>query len=416
MFLFICSVFYAQVEYSSDANLKNAVDFYLDAAGYKSNVSNKTRMDFFIQVPYSSIQFVKVDEGFFGSYNVTLTFMDQSKSNILFERTWKEKIKAGEFAQTISKDNFNLSYKNYDLNPGKYFLKCIVEDADSKKASMREIILTVRATTDSLSLSDMMFISEIIKDPSGNKIIPNISASVTNKSKSFSFYFDVYSGKTQDVFLEYILEDSKRDSSFKQVEPKKLLAGVNSITHTLNSEKLRPGEYFVKIILKDGNMKEITSAEKKLFTKIYGIPSNITDLRKAVDQMVYIAAPEELNFIKDAKDNSILMERFLAFWDKRKPNKNTDDNPIQYEYYRRIDYSNRNFKGFSEGWRSDMGMVYVTFGPPSNVERHPFDSDSKPYEIWSYYELNRTFIFIDQTGFGEYRLYNADYSRWPGYR
>ena len=92
------------------------------------------------------------------------------------------------------------------------------------------------------------------------------------------------------------------------------------------------------------------------------------------------------------------------------------NNPILNEYYRRIEYANKKFKALGEGWRSDMGMIYVTFGPPTNVERHPMDMNSKPYEIWEYNELDRTFIFLDQTGFGDYRLVNPDYSRWPGYR
>lgn len=51
-----------------------------------------------------------------------------------------------------------------------------------------------------------------------------------------------------------------------------------------------------------------------------------------------------------------------------------------------------------------MGMVYVTLGSPNNVERHPFEYDSKPYEVWDYYDINRRFVFVDQTGFGDYRL------------
>jgi hypothetical protein len=51
-----------------------------------------------------------------------------------------------------------------------------------------------------------------------------------------------------------------------------------------------------------------------------------------------------------------------------------------------------------------MGMVYVIFGEPSNIERHPYDMDQKPYEIWDYYDINRQFVFLDNTGFGDYRL------------
>lgn len=409
------TITYAQVEYSAESNKESPVNFFVDVAGYKSKIPDKTRMDFFIQVPYSSVQFVKRDDGFYAGYNITLTFTDQSKTNILFETNWKEKIRSNDFAQTLSNNNFNFSYKTYDLKPGKYYVKCIVEDSDSKKSSFRNINLTVRSINDTLGISDIMYIADIIKDSTGEKIVPNISASVTNESKKISFYFDIYSNKDQQVFLEYNLDDAKKDSTFKQTDPQNLKTGSNTIKHTFNSLNLKPGIYTIKVILKDKDWKEITSVEKILYSKIYGVPINITDIQKAVDQMLYIASPQELSYIKNAKDNEEMLERFLAFWDKHKPDKNSEENPIQAEYYRRIDYANKNFKGFGEGWHSDMGMIYVTFGPPSNVERHPFDSDSKPYEIWSYFEQNRTFIFIDQTGFGDYRLYNADYSRWPGY-
>ena len=76
------------------------------------------------------------------------------------------------------------------------------------------------------------------------------------------------------------------------------------------------------------------------------------------------------------------------------------------EYYRRIQFANATFSGFMNGWRSDRGMVYIILGPPNDIDRHPFEADSKPYEIWAYYTINREFIFVDQTGFGDYRLVN----------
>ncbi|MEW6701589.1 MAG: GWxTD domain-containing protein [Bacteroidota bacterium] len=409
-------VLHAQVEYSGVSSSTSALVFYFDAAVFKSNVPNKTRIDLFVQVPYSSIQFIKTDNGFQANYSVILTFLDEEKKNILFERVWKERVVAADFEQTISKNNFNLSYKNYDLLPGKYFLKCSVEDSDSRRTSLKEFPLNVRQIPDSLGISDLMFISEVIKDSTGNKIIPNVSATVTNKNSSLSFYFDIYSNKRQDVILEYSLNNLKNNTSFKQSDPRLLKAGVNLITHTISSTSFSLGDYSLSVTLRDQNWKEIVTIEKKLYSKIFGIPSSIADLDKAVNQMRYIASPPELDFIKEGKDYAEKLNRFLAFWDKKKPNQKSDENPILYEYYRRIDYANKNFKGVGEGWRSDMGMIYVTFGPPSNVERHPFDAYSKPYEIWSYYELNRSFIFSDITGFGDYRLVNPDYSRWPGYR
>ena len=63
-----------------------------------------------------------------------------------------------------------------------------------------------------------------------------------------------------------------------------------------------------------------------------------------------------------------------------------------------------------------MGMVYITLGPPSAVERHPFDMGAKPYEIWEYYHINRSFLFVDNSGFGDYRLSESPYGDWFKYR
>lgn len=56
-----------------------------------------------------------------------------------------------------------------------------------------------------------------------------------------------------------------------------------------------------------------------------------------------------------------------------------------------------------------MGMVFILLGSPNNVERHPFDIDSKPYEVWSYYDYNRQVVFLDETGFGDYKLLSNIY-------
>ncbi|MDF1611136.1 GWxTD domain-containing protein [Stygiobacter electus] len=415
--LSIYSFSFSQVEYWNNKNQSLfTIPFYFDVAQHKSNQPAKTRIDVYVQVPYSSLSFVKRENVFDANYNITLTLINESKNNIISEKSWKEKITTDNFDKTVSRNNYNISLKNWELTPGKYFLKTIFEDGNSRRTATKEIPLNVRSINDSIDISDLMFISEVIKDSTGDKIVPNISCVFTNKDTSISFFFTAYSNKHQDVFFEYQLNDLKKNETIKQMHPQSLKAGSNFVSFTINKINLTLGTYNLKVVLKNSDWKEVSSTDKNFISKIFGIPNSINDLDKAIEQMIYIASPKELDFIKDATDYETKMNRFLAFWESRKPNKQSEDNPVLYEYYRRIEYANKNFKGFGEGWKSDMGMIYVTFGPPSYVERHPLDSDSKPYEIWDYYDLNRSFTFVDETGFGDYRLINPDYSRWPGYR
>jgi hypothetical protein len=51
-----------------------------------------------------------------------------------------------------------------------------------------------------------------------------------------------------------------------------------------------------------------------------------------------------------------------------------------------------------------MGMVYIVLGEPSSVERRINPNDNRSIIIWMYTQLNRRYIFIDNTGFGDFRL------------
>ena len=40
------------------------------------------------------------------------------------------------------------------------------------------------------------------------------------------------------------------------------------------------------------------------------------------------------------------------------------------EYYARVQFAEENFsRGSSGGWRSDMGMIFILFGKPDDIQR-----------------------------------------------
>ncbi|MBA7483939.1 hypothetical protein ES707_19456 [subsurface metagenome] len=74
------------------------------------------------------------------------------------------------------------------------------------------------------------------------------------------------------------------------------------------------------------------------------------------------------------------------------------------EYYGRVAYANTYFRSMQPGWETDMGMVYVIYGPPDEIDRHPFDVNQKPYQVWFYYNKGWRFVFVDANMLGDYRL------------
>jgi GWxTD domain-containing protein len=146
---------------------------------------------------------------------------------------------------------------------------------------------------------------------------------------------------------------------------------------------------------------------------ISDIPVNLTNIDDLIDQLQYIATEDEMSFMRDGKTDAEKRKRFMDFWKAKDPTPLSRKNEVMMEYYKRLNYADKHFTTvYSKGWKSDMGMVYIIFGRPDNVERHPYEMDTKPYEVWEYYDINRQFVYVDYTGFGDYRLITPIYERF----
>ncbi|HSP86650.1 MAG TPA: GWxTD domain-containing protein [Ignavibacteriaceae bacterium] len=395
----------AQIENIFDKNRTNSLPkYYQDFLNFASDQEGKTRLDIFIQVPYTEILFVKSNKGFSAAYTAVVSVFNEDKEQLLAEKSWKEKIDVLDFEQTISKNNFNLSLKSFHLTPGKYFISTSVEDEDSHKKYSSDNIFIVKDLTKDISVSDLMLIAKQTQAEGSNKILPNVSRNITSERDGIPMFFEIYTNDPSDINIEFVIKDEKEKVLHQENLNKHLDTGSTQVIHTLKNLSLGLGSYLVTVNILDSSKNKITDVSKNFISRWIGIPAAIQDLDKAVDQLIYIATPTEMDHVEDAETQNEKINRYLDFWKKKDPTPNTDENELFNEYYRRVSYANENFSHYVEGWRSDRGMVFIILGSPNNIDRHPFDLESKPYEVWQYYELNRSFVFVDETGFGDYRL------------
>ncbi|HEU5112799.1 MAG TPA: GWxTD domain-containing protein, partial [Acidimicrobiia bacterium] len=126
-------------------------------------------------------------------------------------------------------------------------------------------------------------------------------------------------------------------------------------------------------------------------------------LEKLLEPLSYISRPEEIRGIRDA-DSTLQVARWEAFWARRDPTPDTPRNEALIEFIRRVRHAERHFQGYGPGWRSDMGRIYIRYGPPDQVESRAAGSDTPQLEIWYYHNPVRTFVFGDREGFGRYTL------------
>ena len=139
------------------------------------------------------------------------------------------------------------------------------------------------------------------------------------------------------------------------------------------------------------------------------------------DVAYIITSEEKKAFFKLKTDEE--REQFIeAFWRRRDPDPDTEENEYREEYYERIAYANEHFASGIPGWKTDRGRIYITFGKADSVESHPsggqYDRPSYegggststyPFEIWFYRYIEGVgsgieIEFVDPTGTGEYRI------------
>ncbi len=137
--------------------------------------------------------------------------------------------------------------------------------------------------------------------------------------------------------------------------------------------------------------------------------------RHWLDLTTWIITKEERSiFLKLSNDRD--REIFISlFWNLRDPSPGTEENEFKNEHIRRFQYANNYFKYGSprEGWKTDMGKIYIILGEPDSKDRYEMETIVVPAQIWSYYGKKRPglppnfwIVFWKKHSLGEYKIYN----------
>jgi len=400
--------------------------FFLDAANFASRDTGMGRIEIFVKVAHSELVFTRFQSQFYrAQYEITFQIFDKSK-NLVKRDIQDREIQLAEYQQTTSDVNFHFSRLTLDLLPGDYLLQVNIMDKETQKAGQRQLEIPARTFRDRpIGISDLIFADRIQKDTTLDivNIVPNVFKSFDNEYKKYAVYFEIYDERfalkhrngeeavpdTDDVKIHYRVLDKNQklvleDSTVRRVWQFQTFSSVE-----IDKPKLSFGKYILDITARLNQHRASTKAIFDVRLSAFMTPSLAAqsfDLDQAIKQMRHIARGDNISKILK-KTLTEKEEYFTSFWKKRDPTPDTERNELMEEYYRRVDYANRYFtSGFREGWDNDRGMVYIILGAPDDIERHPYESNEKPYEIWYFYQSALKLIFVDFNSVGDYELYN----------
>lgn len=133
------------------------------------------------------------------------------------------------------------------------------------------------------------------------------------------------------------------------------------------------------------------------------------------EDVTYIITHEERQAFERLAAEAECSQFVDQFWLRRDP-------ASKEEHYRRIAYANQHFASSIPGWKTDRGRIYITYGPPDEIEWHPAGekrqrsaeegggtTETYPFGQWLYRHNSALgddvlFEFVDSDGDRGYRL------------
>jgi GWxTD domain-containing protein len=145
--------------------------------------------------------------------------------------------------------------------------------------------------------------------------------------------------------------------------------------------------------------------------------------KKWLDEDVsYIITDEERAAFRQLSNDEERDNFIEAFWQRRDPTPDTEENEYKEEHYQRIAYANEHFAAGVPGWKTDRGRIYIVFGKPDEIESHPSggsyerpmdegggQTSTFPFEDWRYRYIEGIgqeviVEFVDPCMCGEYHM------------
>ncbi|MCX7880713.1 MAG: GWxTD domain-containing protein [Ignavibacteria bacterium] len=392
--------------------------FFFDAVCFKSSKSDTlSRIDIYVIVPYSLITFIRnSNNNYLAEYNLTITIRDSLKQ-IVLDKTFSKKIVEKEQIETLGYSaKFQSFYFPFEIKEGKFSVEVKVYDKNSgMEYAKSRTTNTLNYSLFDFAMSGLMYLSDIEVYEGKYKITPYLSDNIGDFEKIFLF-FEVYQKKQvyENVDFLIIILTEKGKEIYRTKRETRQISDANQIYLSFTKPpNLNEGRYFVRVLAlkpsaqKDSLFKteEILSVAERSFEITPTLLSKVlANLDKSIRQLKYVAYQSDINYIAEATNNDEKYSRFIKFWKNLDPTPSTEYNEAFEEYYQRIYYATESFRSYIEGWMTDRGMVYVVLGQPSSIQTRNDTYSNRTYEIWNY--VNRTFIFVDYSGFGDFRLYS----------
>jgi GWxTD domain-containing protein len=336
-------------------------------------------------------------------YRVEVTF--RLGGHIVTQVAQEETVRVVSFPETQRSDESLIFQRFVMLPPGPLDVTISIRDGFGSGFNRVTGSIQVPRYRTEPALSSLVPIYE--GTPRGDRsalpdIVVNPRATVPYGADSLLVYFEEYGVGPRDVVVRLLAGQDQREL-WRDTVPGSA-APFSGRVLRLSPAQLPVGEILLQAFIVGG--VDTVSGPALISFSDQWVVANFDE---TLFLLRYFGYDDAVRTMREASAAQRL-DLWRRFWKDTDPDPATAENEALELYFQRLQEANERFReGTDPGWLTDRGEVYITLGEPDEL----FDSSSdlqgqgQRYIRWSYISLRVTIDFVDETGFGRFRLTTA---------
>jgi GWxTD domain-containing protein len=345
------------------------------------------------------LTFQRDANAFSAGYRVEVTFR---RGVMLIRQVIRdERVVVATFRETQRAEESVIFQEFVSVAAGDYQLSIIVRDRNGPNVGRYETAFTVPPLQPpSISTPIAVYQATPRTDlAAAPDLVVNPRSTVAFGADSARFYVETYGLPARSTVVVSAL-DAGGSPVWADTSRLDSAAALHALLLTMPPAHLSMGRYEIRVALEGGGA--VATAP---FLEAFSGQWVVANFEEMVSLLRYFTSPDTLKALASAppEARAAAWKKFLHDTD---PNPDTPENEALERYFARLQLANEQFRDEGmPGWLTDRGEVFITLGEPDEVLDRRSEMQGRGRQIiWTYTQLRLTLIFVDDSGFGRFRL------------
>ena len=361
-----------------------------------------------------ALSFRRDGNEFVAEYHVEVSFRPDSGGGAAAPRqvASDQVVRVRGFQETLRADESIIFQQFLTLGPGVYHVTVLVRDRNGPGVGRQERMDTVPAYRGPALATPIAFYEGTGRSDAADspKLLANPRATLPYGADTLRFYVEGY-GLAARARLAFRVIDQGGADVLEDTVPVAGGAGLARAVIPLAPDRLPMGQAQLQLQQVGGGPRA-----RAPFLVSFSGQWVITNFDQMISLLRYFERQDLVDSLRKAPPAE-RPELWKRFWKSTDPVPITPENEALDEYFRRVQIANQRYAEAGDpGWLTDRGEVFISLGDPDEVYdlRGDVSRGGTAVIRWTYNTLQLVLLFVDQTGFGRFRLTpssRADYMR-----